>query len=196
MSKGTNCRDAIKQWEQKTGMIAAESKEIKLMCQIPPIEKMDDSLNSLIDCQKLALSSNQIERIISLPKLKNLKVLSLGRNNIKKLQGLDEIGKNLEELWISYNFIEKLDGLHNCQRLIMLFISNNKIKSWDEVAKLAALTEIKSVIMTGNPIYQDRQTLEVMPMLVRRVPQLEQIDGKMVSAHIRKLAEEMPEEEE
>ena len=64
---------------------------------------MDDSLNSLVDCQRLSLASNQIERIISLPKLKNLKVLSLGRNNIKRLQGLDEIGKNLEELWISYN---------------------------------------------------------------------------------------------
>ena len=76
----------------------------------------------------------------------------------------------MEELWVNYNYIEKLDGLQNCHRLIMLFISNNKIKSWDEVAKLAALPEIKSVILLGNPIYQDRPTLEIMPQVVRRVP--------------------------
>ena len=84
-SKATSCRDAIKAWEQKTGMIANESKDVKLSCQIPSIDKMDDSLNSLEMCEKLSLCSNEIERIISLPKLRRIKVLSLGRNNIKRL---------------------------------------------------------------------------------------------------------------
>ena len=53
---------------------------------------MDDSLNQLEKCETLCLSNNEIDRILSLPKLKHLKVLSLGRNNIKRLTGLEEIG--------------------------------------------------------------------------------------------------------
>ena len=103
MSKATSCRDAIKNWEQKNNAVAAEAKEVALYCQIPFIDKMDDSLNQLENCEKLSLSSNQIERIINLPKLKNLKILSLARNNIKRIVGLDEIGQTLEQLWLSYN---------------------------------------------------------------------------------------------
>lgn len=91
-SKATSCRDAIKAWEQKNSQLAAEAKEVKLLCIIPSIESMDDSLNQLPMCERLSLASNQIDRIISLPKLKRLKVLSLGRNNIKRLQCLDDIG--------------------------------------------------------------------------------------------------------
>ena len=47
--------------------------------------------------------------MIALPRLKNLKILSLGRNQIRRFQGLEDIGQTLEELWISYNNIEKLD---------------------------------------------------------------------------------------
>ena len=103
MSKATSCRDAIKNWEAKNNLVAAEAKEVALYCQIPFIDKMDDSLNQLENCEKLSLSSNQIERIINLPKLKNLKILSLARNNIKRIVGLDEIGQTLEQLWLSYN---------------------------------------------------------------------------------------------
>ena len=103
MAKATSCREAIKEWESKTGQIAAESNEIKLVCMQPPIEFFDDSLNYLVECERLSLASNKIEKIQSLSKLRNLKVLSLGRNNIKRLNNLDEVGKTLEELWISHN---------------------------------------------------------------------------------------------
>ena len=70
-------------------------------------------------------------------KLKMLKILSLGRNNIKRIVGLDEIGQTLEQLWLSYNQIEKLEGLNPCIKLHTFFVGNNRIKNWDEVAKLA-----------------------------------------------------------
>jgi hypothetical protein len=41
----------------------------------------------------------------------NLEVLSIGRNQIKKLEGLDDVAGTLRELWISYNLIDKLNGL-------------------------------------------------------------------------------------
>uniref|UniRef100_A0A8D0G7Q6 Dynein light chain n=1 Tax=Sphenodon punctatus TaxID=8508 RepID=A0A8D0G7Q6_SPHPU len=66
-----------------SGQKPSEAKEVKLYAQIPPIEKMDASLST-----KLSLSTNCIEKIANLNGLKNLRILSLGRNNIKNLNGL------------------------------------------------------------------------------------------------------------
>ena len=47
--------------------------------------------------------------MVNLPNMRNLEILSLARNNIKKIGGLDEIGtelilgQNLKQLWLSYN---------------------------------------------------------------------------------------------
>ena len=76
-------------------------------------------------------------------------------------------------------------------KLIVLFISHNRLKSWDEIAKLAVLGELKSILLIGNPIYGDRNPEDAHPMLIKRVPQLEQCDGKMISSYVRKVAEEM-----
>ena len=152
---------------------------------------MDDALNQLENCEKLSLSTNQIPGIINLPRLKCLKILSLGRNNIRRIVGLDEIGQTLEQLWLSYNQIEKLEGLNPCVVLHTLFLSNNRIKSWDEVGKLQTLPCIKSVLLLQNPIYGEKTGEEAAPYVVKRIPQIEQIDGKMVSASIRKAAEEI-----
>jgi dynein light chain 1, axonemal len=35
--------------------------------------------------------------MINLPNLRNLEILSLARNNIKKISGLDEIGKKIKK---------------------------------------------------------------------------------------------------
>ena len=167
---GTSCKEAIKNWEAKTSQNPAEATEVKLICQLPPIDKMDDSLNQLEACQKLSLSTNAIERMIALPKLKSLRILSLGRNNIKRIMALEDVGATLEELWLSYNQIEKLDGLQPCVKLSVLYMSNNKIKAWDELGKVAQLPEIKTVLFVGNPIYGEKTKEENAPYVVKRIP--------------------------
>lgn len=42
----------------------------------------------------------------------------------------EAVGDTLEELWISYNQIEKLKGLHMMKRLKILYMSNNLVKDW------------------------------------------------------------------
>ena len=190
MAKPTSCRDAIKRWEEITGQVAAEAKEVSLICQIPFIDKMDDSLNQLEQCEKLSLSTNQIERVLPLPKLKNLKILSLARNNIKRITGLDEIGQSLEQLWISYNQIEKLEGLNGCVKLTTLFISNNRIKVWDELTKLANSENFQTILLVENPIYGTNDFDAVAPRVVKRIPQLQYLDSKQITGPIRKAAEE------
>lgn len=59
-------------------------------------------------CRHLALSTNSIEKISSLSGMDNLRILSLGRNLLKKIENVEVVAETLEELWLSYNQIEKL----------------------------------------------------------------------------------------
>ena len=40
------------------------------------------------------------------------------------------VGDTLEELWISYNLIEKLKGVNCLKKLKVLYMSNNLVKDW------------------------------------------------------------------
>lgn len=62
----------------------------------------------------------------------SLKILSLARNQIKKIENLEGVADTLEELWMSYNLLEKLTNLEKLQKLRVLFLSNNKV-SWASV---------------------------------------------------------------
>lgn len=46
------------------------------------------------------------------------------------------MGDTLEELWISYNQIEKLKGIGGMKKLKVLYMSNNVVKEWGEFQKL------------------------------------------------------------
>ena len=83
-------------------------QQVELFGQQPPIFKLDGALATLTNCKHLSLSTNNIDKIERLTGLTGLRVLSLGRNQIKKLEGLDALADTLQELWISYNLLEKL----------------------------------------------------------------------------------------
>ena len=189
--KGTSCKEAIRKWEEKTGVPPVEATEVSLIGQVPPMDRIDDSLNEFENCVKLSLSTNAIDRMISLPRLKNLKILSMGRNNISRIQYLDDVAATLEELWLSYNFISRLDGIGSCNKLHTLYMSNNRIARWDEIARCASLPELKVVLFFGNPVY-DKESKQVnWPMVLSKIPAVETIDGTMVTPQVRAQAEEL-----
>ena len=95
----------------------------------------------------------------------------------------------LEQLWLSYNQIERLDNLAPLQKLHTFYISNNRIKSWEEVAKCSQLQDLKNVNFIGNPIYTAPTKQENWPMVVRKLPNIESVDGFMIDANIRAEAE-------
>ena len=183
----TTCAAAIKAWEEDTKEKAAEARKVLLYCQIPPISKMDNKLNDLVKCQHLSLSTNCIERLSALS-IPDLKILSIGRNHLKKIEKLEGIAGSLEELWASYNSISNLDGINTLSKLQVLYLSNNKIKSWDELEKLQSMSELRDILLIGNPIYDaftpEQQRVEVL----KRVPQLTKIDGVVVTPGERELA--------
>ncbi|XP_026635835.1 dynein light chain 1, axonemal isoform X2 [Microtus ochrogaster] len=180
-AKATTIKEALSRWEEKTGQRPSEAREIKLYAQIPPIEKMDASLSTLANCEKLSLSTNCIEKIANLNGLKNLRILSLGRNNIKNLNGLEAVGDTLEELWISYNFIEKLKGIHVMKKLKILYMSNNLVKDWAEFVKLAELPCLEDLVFVGNPL-EEKHSAEGnwIDEATKRVPKLKKLDGTPV----------------
>merc|ERR1712100_453357 len=92
------------------------------------------------------------DRLIPLAGMKKLQILSLGRNQLKKIEKLDDLADTLRELWVSYNAISTLDGLAGLSSLEVLYISNNNLKDWDELHKLAGLSLLRDVLFTGNPM--------------------------------------------
>lgn len=51
MAKATTIKEALKRWEDKTKENAMEAKAIELQFQWPPIEKMDNTLSTLVNCE-------------------------------------------------------------------------------------------------------------------------------------------------
>ncbi|CAJ1074160.1 dynein light chain 1%2C axonemal isoform X1 [Xyrichtys novacula] len=181
MAKATTVKEALAKWEEKSGEKASEATEVKLYGQIPSIAKMDALLSTLSKCEKLSLSTNCIERIANLNGLKNLKILSLGRNNIKTLNGLEAVADTLEELWISYNQIEKLRGISVMKNLKVLYMSNNLVKDWREFMRLADLPCLVDLVFVGNPL-EEKYSAEGtwMDEASKRLPNLKKLDGTPV----------------
>ncbi|XP_062503741.1 dynein axonemal light chain 1-like [Corticium candelabrum] len=178
MSKGTSLKDAVAKWSEKTGQKASEATEVALYCQYPPLDKLDASLNTLVACTKLSLSTNMIEKITNLNGLKNLRILSMGRNNIKSFAGLESVADTLEELWISYNQIEKMKGVGVLKKLKVLYMSNNKVKDWDEFGKLTDLPQLIELLFVGNPLEEKHSADgDWRDQVTKRLPRLSKLDG-------------------
>ena len=90
--------------------------------------QMDSTLAALSSCEKLSLSTNMITGIANLHNMKSLTILSLGRNLIKNLAGIEVVGDTLQQLWISYNKIEKLAPMAKLVNLKTLYMAHNNVK--------------------------------------------------------------------
>ena len=176
----TTLAAALKQWEAKNdGAAAKEAETIKLCAVQPPIAKLDaKTLSTLAACQTLSLSTNAIDKLPSLSGLPSLRILSVGRNNLKKVEKLDDVAATLEQLWMSYNQVTSLEGLANLTKLEVLYCGNNLIKSFGELDHLAGLPRLREVLFVGNPMYGevDDPRLHV----IKRLPQVKKVDGELV----------------
>jgi dynein light chain 1 len=146
-------------------------------------------VSTLKACERLALSTNLIDRMVSLAGMENLKILSLSRNMLKKIEKLEDVGGTMEELWLSYNLITSLDGLAPCTALRVLYIGNNKISDWGELDKLSTLPSLKDVLLQGNPIYDsapDPATARLMA--IKRLPNVDKLDNQLISGSEREKA--------
>jgi Leucine-rich repeat (LRR) protein len=56
----------------------------------------------------------------------------------------------LEELWISYNLIEKVKGINILRNLKVLQMTNNLIREWAEYSKLSELPALEELSFVGK----------------------------------------------
>ena len=193
----TACKEAIKDWEAfvattkdnkephaDLGKEAAEMEEVRL-CPIanmkPLIAKMDNSLSGLKKCKQLRMSSNSIGKIEGLAGCDNLTILSLGRNMLKKIEGLNEVSDTLEQLWISYNQLASLAGVEKLVNLQVLYASNNKLAGWNEVERLQGLPKLKDLNLTNNPLHQKHDAEgDWRVQVIQRLEKLKTLDGSLI----------------
>ncbi|MEW5302398.1 MAG: hypothetical protein WDW38_002446 [Sanguina aurantia] len=192
MAKATTIKEAIKAFEEKAGVVAAEVEKVALNGVCPPIEKMDATLSTLKACKHLALSTNNIEKISSLSGMDSLKILSLGRNLIKKIENLDAVSDTLEELWLSLNQIVSLAGVEKLSNLRVLYMTNNKIAGWGEIDRLAVLDKLEDLLLVGNPLYNDYKDnnalSEYRVEVIKRLPNIKKLDGVPIDVDEREQA--------
>ena len=151
----SSLKNCLKKWEEVYEQKCGEAIEVKLIGVFPPIERMDNSLTKLEMCEKLSLSTNMISMINNLQNMKCLKILSLGKNLVKSLAGIEAVADTLEELWISYNRIEKLTPLTKMRTLKTLFMAHNFVYQWDQFAQLQELPCLKDLVFLGNPLEEE-----------------------------------------
>ncbi len=182
-------------WEEKNEQNSSEAEIIKLNFTIPPIDKLDSSIiSTFTNCRQLSLSTNCIEKMVTIQNLKHLEILSLGRNQIRKIYGLEGVGSTLKELWISYNYIEKLDGIApHCTALTTLYIAHNKIKDWPELEKIKELPNLKNCVFLGNDCYDKFTTKEEARLYVlKKINTLNMIDNIIVTESEKNEIENIP----
>lgn len=59
------------------------------------------------------------------------------------------IGDTLEELWISYNLIEKIKTVAFFKKLRVLYMSNNLVKDWGEFNRLQEIPNLEDLLFVG-----------------------------------------------
>lgn len=112
--------------------------------------------------------------------MKNLRILSLGRNYIKQISGLEGVSDTLEELWLSYNLIEKLKGINCLKKLRVLYLSNNLIKDWVEFNRLQDLVTLEELLFVGNPLVEGLEEVVWKSEAAKRLTNLKKLDGETV----------------
>ncbi|XP_066906204.1 dynein axonemal light chain 1 [Halyomorpha halys] len=177
----TTIKDALAKWSDENDKAdPTKSTSIELQFMLPPIEKMDNTLSTLVKCEFLSLSTNNIEQITGLQGMKCLKIISLARNSIKNLNGLQPVAKTLEQLWISYNDIEKTKGIEVFQNLTLLSMQFNMVKDWAEFNRLSQLTKLTDLYFMGNIINEEMEELDWLKTGKKKIPQLETLEGHFV----------------
>jgi Leucine-rich repeat (LRR) protein len=54
-------------------------------------------------------------------------------------------------------------GVEKLAQLRVLFLSNNRIRDWSEVDRLAAVEKLEELLLVGNPLYNDAKDANTLP---------------------------------
>lgn len=166
-----------------------------------------DELSGLVNLEELWLGKNKIEKIEGLENLTKLRRLDVQANRLTDVEGLTSQSDTLEELYLSHNAITsegatlatglalgltKLNVLDLSRNLLVstaplahlssleeLWISGNKIATFDDVQPLSALGDqgLETVYLEYNPVADE---FEYRKKVHELIPCLKQIDANLI----------------
>lgn len=135
--------------------------------------------------EEIALHQQELEKIESLEACcRHIKILLLQNNIIPKMEGLSKL-KELQYLNLALNNISKIEGIEGCESLTKLdltvnFISVEELE--ESVYNLKANIRLEDLYLTGNTC---EDWIGFRPYVVAHLPQLKQLDGKLIIPHER-----------
>jgi len=134
----------------------------------------------LPDLEEIALHQQEIEKIENLESCcRHIQILLLQNNIIPKMEGLNKL-KEMNYLNLALNNIEMIEGIEGCESLHKLDLTVNFIRIENleaSVYNLKANIMLEDLYLTGNPC-ADWQGCRAY--VVAHLPQLKQLDGKMI----------------
>lgn len=122
---------------------------------------------------------------------KNVRVLHIGRCELKEVQGIQAF-EQLEELYISYNEIDELFDIGFIEHLTVLDLEGNNIKDFDQLYYLKRCRNLTHVNMKYNPVQTGKNTIgssgttlmemkcEYYDKMKEFVPMIEELDDEEV----------------
>ncbi|KAJ1558680.1 Leucine-rich repeat-containing protein 23 [Nowakowskiella sp. JEL0078] len=170
---------------------AISQKELPSLSMLAWLNLCDNNLKELnmegyYELIHLEIRGNKLSTLESInsPKLQRL---YLGKNNISKINGLDD-KPTLTTLHLRDNKIETLDGFSDALKsLAYLNFRGNSVEKLEEVAKLVCLPNLKVLVLLENPIDEiPNYRLEVIFILKK----LERLDKEPISEDEREEAQQ------
>jgi protein phosphatase 1 regulatory subunit 7 len=141
------------------------------------ITEIGAGLCSLLSLQRLSVQSNRLEAVGGLGGLAQLEELYLSHNGIAELDAASlpaELSEHLNTLDISVNRLRSFDHIAHLSALTDLWANGNRVDSFGEVEKLVPLRRLETIYLEHNPLAND---FEYRKRVAATLPPLQQIDA-------------------
>jgi hypothetical protein len=114
----------------------------------------------------------------------HLRFLSLARCNLRSLDGIATISRNLEELYLAFNHITDLVDLMGMDRLGILDLEENEITEIESIEVLKLCAGLRALTLNGNPAANIPDYVDRVRILL---PQLGYLDEQRIAPPRRRL---------
>jgi len=136
--------------------------------------------------KELNINFNQITKIENIDKIESLEKVWFCENKIEKIENLP---KNIKNLWIASNLINSLDeSITQYEKLEEINLANNFIIEFEDIDKLASLKELK-ILYFSDPNFGENPLCSLnnyRVFLINMLPDLEIVDAIKVTSEERK----------
>ena len=149
------------------------------------LRKRSEHHNGLLyELEEISLHQEEIEKIEEVGRLcRHLKILLLQNNLIPKIENMNKL-KELEYLNVGLNNITRIENLEGCESLKKLDLTMNFI-DFDEMeysmSTISELYNLEDLYLVGNPVVRNWDERKYRLFVIGRLPQLKQLDGRLVT---------------